>query len=229
MDIYLKDYETGSTLRFPMLPEKISLTLGNTFGSYSILGLGEVKAPAGQSLSTVSWSGMFPGECRKEMGFVRGWLPPQACCSWIEQGKVALPKRKKLHLLVTETSINLDVYLERFTQSYGGGMGDVFYDISFVQGKDLLVTASSSVASGEESFLGSDSESTEENRDSPGRSGLYTVVKGDSLWRISLAYYGTGLRYGEIYQENQAVIDEENARYQNSKYTIYPGQVFVIP
>jgi len=34
----------------------------------------------------------------------------------------------------------------------------------------------------------------------------YTVVAGDSLWRISQKYYGTGVRWGEVYQLNKDVI-----------------------
>jgi len=34
----------------------------------------------------------------------------------------------------------------------------------------------------------------------------YTVVKGDSLWKISQKFYGTGRRWGEIYEINKGLI-----------------------
>jgi len=40
----------------------------------------------------------------------------------------------------------------------------------------------------------------------PGTAEEYTVVAGDSLWRISQKYYGTGTRWGEIYDLNKDVI-----------------------
>lgn len=228
MDIYLTDLETGDSLRFPMLPQEISLSMGNQFASYSILGIGEVRAPSGQSLDTVSWDGILPGEGRKNMPYVKEWLDPQEVYRWIEHCKVVLPTTKKLNLLVTETAINLDVYLESFSKSYSGGMGDISYEISFVQAKDLTVTATY-VATVEEETIGDDAGSTEENRCSPPEPTTYTVVRGDSLWAISQRYLGAGSRYGELYEANKSTIDSDNGRYGNSKYTIYPGQVFTIP
>lgn len=227
MDIYLTDLETGDSLRFPILPEEISLSLGNEFANYSILGLGEVRSPSGVSLETVSWSGIFPGESRQNFPFIREWIDPLEAYRWIENCKVSLPNTKKLQLLITETAINLDVYLDSFSKSYTGGMGDMGYRISFVQAKDLTVTAISSAASEDSSE--NDSTSTEDNRSTPPTSETYTVVKGDSLWAIAQKFLGAGARYTEIYNTNQSTIDEWNTKYGNSKYTIYPGQVFTIP
>jgi len=56
---------------------------------------------------------------------------------------------------------------------------------------------------------------------SPGTE-LYTVVAGDSLWRISQRYYGTGLRWYEIYDLNEETIGP------NPSY-IRIGQVLVVP
>ncbi len=225
MDIYLTDLETGDSLRFPMLPEKINLSMGNSFASYSILGIGEVRAPSGQSLDLISWDGTFPGESRKEMPYVKEWTEPLEAYRWLENCKVVLPVTKKLNLLVTETAINVDVYLESLTKNYTGGMGDIAYTISFVQAKDLTVTASTTVT--EDS--GNDTASTEDNRSSDLDTSTYTVVKGDCLWAIAQRFYGAGSRYGEIYDANKSTIDSDNAKYGNSKYTIYPGQVFTIP
>jgi nucleoid-associated protein YgaU len=47
------------------------------------------------------------------------------------------------------------------------------------------------------------------------------VSRGDSLWRISRAAYGAGLRYAEIYKANRDQIRNPNR--------IYPGQIFALP
>ena len=47
------------------------------------------------------------------------------------------------------------------------------------------------------------------------------VSRGDSLWRISRANYGAGMRYAVVYKANQDQIRNPNR--------IYPGQVFVLP
>ncbi|WP_229185449.1 LysM peptidoglycan-binding domain-containing protein [Bradyrhizobium oropedii] len=48
-----------------------------------------------------------------------------------------------------------------------------------------------------------------------------TVIRGDSLWRISQRALGAGQRYAVIYRANSQQIRNPNL--------IYPGQVFVLP
>jgi len=48
-----------------------------------------------------------------------------------------------------------------------------------------------------------------------------TVVRGDSLWRISRKIFGHGIRYTLIYEANLDQIRDPSL--------IYPGQVFVVP
>lgn len=52
-------------------------------------------------------------------------------------------------------------------------------------------------------------------------SNLYTVVKGDSLWKIAEANYNDGSKYKLIFEANQPMIKDEDE--------IYPGQVLRIP
>ena len=52
-------------------------------------------------------------------------------------------------------------------------------------------------------------------------SGSITVQTGNSLWRIARRIFGEGIRYIEIYDKNNDLIEDPNL--------IYPGQVFSIP
>lgn len=225
MDIYLTDLDTGEELRFPMLPEKIRVAVGNEFGSYQILGSGEVKIPSGVALDRISWSGIFPGWIRKNAPYIKEWIPIRDAIKWLEHAKRKVGHSKKLRLLVTETPVNIDVYLDSFSGEYQGGHGDYVYDLSLVQAKDLYVKSSPVLV---------DSSTTVETtvtveRPEPPVETTYTVVRGDCLWSIAQRYYGSGARYDEIYFANQSTIDSKNAIYGNTKYTIYPGQIFTIP
>lgn len=51
---------------------------------------------------------------------------------------------------------------------------------------------------------------------------VYTVKRGDNLWKIAKAYYGSGALWTKIYAANKAVIG-------NNPNLIYPGQVLTIP
>lgn len=50
----------------------------------------------------------------------------------------------------------------------------------------------------------------------------YQVVKGDSLWHISLKYLGDAVRWRDIYDMNKTTIG-------SNPDLIYPGQVFYLP
>lgn len=72
----------------------------------------------------------------------------------------------------------------------------------------------------------------EENASGSG-SGEYTVVKGDTLWKIAEKTLGTKIRYAEIYELNKEII-EEKAKGRGKKdssngHWLFPGTVLSIP
>ena len=61
----------------------------------------------------------------------------------------------------------------------------------------------------------------EDDSDTPWESRTYTVVSGDTLWKISAEMYGNGAHYMKIYEANKPMLSDPNK--------IYPGQVLRIP
>jgi len=230
MDIYLTDLETGDRFRFPMLPQNINVKTGAIFQNYTVLWAGDIKLPTGSELTGFQWEGILPGEVRKDEPYIREWTNPHGAQSlWSEWRE----KRKKLRLLVTETPINHDVYLERYTVDYKWGYGDYSYNISFVQAKDLKVYVSGSDGGAGDSAGGSaGGNNTTANtaadrpqgqeRPEPPAAETYTVKKGDCLWKIAQKLMGDGRRYPELYEANKDVIG-------NNPNLIYPGQTLIIP
>ncbi|MDR2044145.1 MAG: LysM peptidoglycan-binding domain-containing protein [Clostridium sp.] len=219
MDIYVTDLATGDRLRFPMLPQKINVQTGSIFQSYTILAVGDVRLPTGQELTGFSWQGTLPGEVRKNAPFVAEWRSPKEIQSLWSAWRAG---KKKLRLMATETPINHDVYLERYTMEYSGGQGDYSYNISFVQAKDLKVYVSG--ASGQSSSTAATVENKPQGDERPSTpvAAAYTVKKGDTLWGIAQKFLGNGAKYQEIYNLNKSVIG-------NNPNLIYPGQVLTIP
>ncbi len=229
MDIYLTYLQTGDTLRFPMLPEKLNIKRGNEFASYTVLTWGDVKIPSGSSLDEVSWSGLLPGYLRKNDSYIKEWIPQLEVYKWLESMKCFRGGvSKKMRLLVTGTPINMDVYLQDFSGDMSGGLGDFFYDISLVQARDLIVTSKANDSS-DNSSQTTIQVTTTVDRSEPPSDGTYTVVQGDFLWAIAQKFYGDGSKYGIIYAANQTLIDSASTANGHEKYTIYPGQVFMIP
>ncbi len=226
MDIYVTDLKTDTRFRFPMLPESISLNSGSNFHAFQIIGVGDVKFPSGEQLTGVSWSGKLPGNNRKNDPYIREWTDPKAVQSIFSNWQ---SQKEKLRLLITETPINIDVFLSNFSMTYTGGYGDYDYNISFTQARELKVYVSG--ASGQSTTAAATSQSKPQGQERPSAPGAatHTVVKGDCLWAIAQKYMGDGKKYPQLYEANKAVIDPVNKKYGNPRYTIYPGQVLTIP
>lgn len=219
MDIYLTNLATSDRLRFPMLPTEISVKLANQFGNYTILGIGEVRIPSGSSLDTVSWSGILPGEKRKNDPYVFAWQDPKAIYRWIDSLKTMHGNPVKARLLITETPINCDVYLSSFTGTPTGGYGDINYSISLIQAKDISISAVSA-ESPKPAPLNNKAVTAE--RTAPKQDTTYTVKSGDSLWKIAQQLYGKGSDYTRLYEANKGLVGSNPS-------LIYPGQVLTIP
>ena len=214
MDIYLTNLKTNSRLRFPMLPETISVKLANQFASYDVLSLGELRTPDGTALDVVSWSGMLPGAKRKGAPYIREWQDPKAVCQWLEKLKAQDGKPIKAQLLITETPVNCDVYLSSFTATPSGGYGDISYSISLIQAKEIKVRQTGQEAA--------PAKSSAPARPSPPAADTHTVASGDTLWKIAQKYYGNGALYTRIYNANKDIIGSDPR-------LIRVGQVLTIP
>jgi hypothetical protein len=118
-----------------MLPEKAKQKGDAAFQIYDIINVGEVRIPRGTNLLTFSWNGTLPGKSRRNASYVKSqyWQSPEEIQNiwerWRKEGT-------KIRLMVTETPINHDVYLDGYTAEATGGNGDYEYTISFIEAKD---------------------------------------------------------------------------------------------
>lgn len=227
MDIYITNLETKQMLRLPMLPEEINGKIGNRFTSYSVLKNGEVKLETGTSLDTFSWDGMFPGKHRKKDPYIRKWVSPKKCDIFFRNLKASSGKPRKAKLLITDTKINLNVYLQDYSPVESGGYGDISYSVTFVKAKSLVVekVAAKKKTTGNNKNTGKKKDTKTaktDKRTSPPAAKTYTVRSGDCLWKIAQKFYGNGALYTKIYSANKGVIG-------SNPNLIYPGQVLKIP
>ncbi|MBC3798020.1 LysM peptidoglycan-binding domain-containing protein [Acetobacterium tundrae] len=215
MEIYITDLTTNESIQIPMLPEKIPVTFEGSFLSYDVLNVGEVKIPSGSKLTGIKWDGIFPGESRKNEPYVTNWKEPKEFHNWLNNIKI---NQHKLRILITETPINLDVYLESYVPEFSGGFGDISYNVSFFEGKDINISIEVKDAG---AATVPDERPTAPDPPAEQKS-TYTVVSGDCLWDIAGAQLGDPTRWPEIYDLNRDVIgDDPNL--------IYPGQVYTLP
>lgn len=216
MDIYLTP-DGGSQIRFPMMPEKLTIGADAKFMSYSIISLGDVKLPRGKGIEEVSWSGTFPGESRKGAPFIKAFTKPD---SLIKNLRSYRDKGTKCTLLVTGTCINLTVYISKFTGKYVGA-GDFQYEIEFIVAQEIKIYTTSELKISTPQAPRPAPKKETKKTATESKTRTYTVRSGDCLWRIAQKFLGSGSRYTEIYNLNRDKISNPNL--------IYPGQVLRIP
>ena len=111
----------------------------------------------------------------------------------------------------------LDVALmEYITEELDGVIGE---DYAEPAGRITVVTAAVEPEPTEPEPT--EPEPTEPEPVEPQPEGAYTVVRGDSLWKIAKDQYGSGSKWTVIYEANKDVIKDANQ--------IWPGQTLVIP
>lgn len=210
-DVYITDVETGERLQLAYMPEKISGRSASRFQTYSIIDRGEVKIPKGEALTEISWDAILPGEGMKDYAFIKtmAWRRPEAIIrlwkKWKSEGT-------KLNLLITQTGINMQVYLRDFAPTAEGAMGNVKYSISFVEAKDLVVKTVEEVDAENALAETEAAEALPELNDRATLPQQTTTPFGmdDTLWQVAQATLGDGAKWVELAAMNPNISDVEN-------------------
>ena len=113
------------TFTFPSLPERIGISGGAVYQTYSLLA-GRASIPGGKDIKSVKWSGTFFGRKRRRTVLVQQWEEPAECIRFLED---AMKSGKTLNLIVDEAPINLDVTISTLSYEAVGAYGDIEYTI----------------------------------------------------------------------------------------------------
>jgi len=212
MDFYLTAPD-GSRIHFPINPEQVAAQTGAKLHTFEVIALGDIALPRGRIPTRFTWDGILPGELRKDAAYVKAWRDPKELLGILSGWRM---KGEKLRLLVTETPINHDVYIDTLEHIWAGGHGDAQYNITLAEARELIITT--------QPQAGTQAQVQPEppKRPAPPTPKTYTVKSGDSLWAIAKQTLGDGSRWREIYNANAGVIGKD-------PNLIKPGQTLRIP
>ena len=228
VDILIKEKNGDRGFYVPWLPDEIEyLSGGVVVAAYDILNRGPVEVQTGTGLREYSWKSLFPGVNRTDSGQLRGgYRRPQFYHSILEDWRA---KGTVLTLLVYCYPINLDVILAEYSATASGGFGDWEYSVRFREKRELTLWP---ILPKEMVKTSSPDQSAEPQR-AAATGETYTIRKGDSPWRIAAQQLGNGLRWKEIIELNQEILESTAQKYGHhctvNDPHIYAGTVIALP
>jgi len=224
IDIYIREREGSREIRIPWLPETILFKSGGTVrASYDIMNKGPAEIPTGSGLCEYSWESVFPGKYRTDRSMQRGeWQDPAAYHNILEDWKA---KGTPLVILAVGYPINKDVYLDDYIGKAAGGFGDIEYEVSFIEDREITISSTKEASGGG-------------TQRPAATTTTYTIKQGDTLWSIAQRFLGSGARWIEIYNANKEIIESTAKkrwkaagidRDSQNGHWIFPGTVITIP
>lgn len=213
IEFWLKDRH-NVYMRLPVNPESIDYSSPYGLNTVSIVSLGEVALPGERGLKKIAFSSFFPRDYNATYCEYKGFPQPW---EWVKKIEEWRDDRRNIRLIIVGTPISIPVFVEDFTldPEKAGAPGDIYYSISLTEYRP--VKAKQLVAQAEVKGVST----TRPPSDKP-KTKTYTVVKGDSLWKIAKTAYGDGNQWRKIYDANKSVVGK-------NPNLIYPGQKLVIP
>lgn len=202
MEIWLK--QNDKNFRFTIVPPEYELSSESNNTQVVINALGEINLLGKRKLKSITLSSFFPAQNYYFCQYT-SFPPPQESVAIIEKMK----NNGVLHLVMTETPINMDCTIESFVWGENDGTKDINFSIEFKEYRKVKIFTPN--------MIPAETQRTEKEV----KSTTYTVVKGDNLSKIAKNLTGNSANWKKIYEQNKAVIGGNPNR-------IYPGQQLVV-
>lgn len=214
-------------VQLPVNPENITINSSMNNSSTDTVGQGEINNIGFEKLKELTISSFFPKRYGGELYINTGgqFEDPDFYIKFFNDIKKA---REPFRLIITDINVNMLVSIESFNHTYQWGTDDVDYELELKEYKEhnIRVLKASELGSNGIQQVGTASVTNTNSNRSIEKSipKSYTVVNGDSLWKIAQKYLGDGSRWKEIYtyNNNKSIIG-------GNPNLIRPGQVLSIP
>ncbi len=207
-------YNNGEEKIFlPVLPEKIEVNQSGNSKSYDISQLGEVQVQTGHKLLDISFSGIFPARPLYVSGQERGVFREPVDYYKTLENWLSYQKPIRLTFIGSTLNLNLPVSIESFTYSESGGaVGDISYTLKLKEYRFYAAKKTSIEQPGGPATAAAPAATNAPARpDTRVQPKTYTLVSGDSLWKVAQKVLGSGARYKEI-QKLNGIQDSELRR-----------------
>ena len=217
LELYLKENDSN-VLRFPVTPSEVICETFASINTESVNDLGEVSLFSGVGLKSIPIDSFFPNKDYSFCTYSNIEKPYELVRkleTWQNNGT-------KLRYIVTDTYTNIPVMINSFTYQEQDGTGDVYFNLSLVEYKEIKLNKTSS-SDNSNSNNNATNRPTENAPKPNGENKTHKVVKGDSLWSIAQKYYGDGSKYPKIKEANKSKypsLSKNNIIYTNMELVV---------
>ena len=216
MDIYLVD-PAGSQLQLPVNPTEINIRREKQYETVNIMNIGEIDFSQGEKVKEITFSSFFPKQYDPSYCRYPEIPDPQEAMNRLTAWMMS---KKPIRLMITDTIVNALVLLSAHTSIFKGAEpGDVYYDLTCRTWREVRVR---NTAEGS-SVSSSASSGVRVRPDTKPVPKIYTVQKGDSLWKIAKLHLGSGTKYQSIYDLNKKTIGPDPSLIKLGQRLVMPS------
>ncbi len=225
-------------IKFPVLPDKITIKNGGQNTSVNIVGLGEITIRRDRKAFSYSFSSFLPAKSfpgintsrvvttkkvktknkkkTKEKTEINDTPKPRTIIKKINSWK---EKKQPVHFIITGGLVDCYCTIENFNyEEAGGDVGTYQFSIELKEYREVEVRKIKK----KKKKSRPTKKKTAKRTNSKAVPDTYIVKKGDCLYNLAKKFYGDGAKSTKIYNANKKVIGSNPNK-------IYPGQVLKIP
>ncbi len=198
----------AEVLQLPINPSGIQVGESGQGNTYDVVGLGQINVIKDRQLTTYSFGGLFPAQ-RYPFVTTDNLLQPVEYVKLIE--KWMTTKRPIRFIFTSDTyDINTPASIESFEWSETAGSGgDIEYTLQLKKYVFHAARKIERIVSGSKVVQVKKAAAPRPNDKQPPKT--YTMVAGDSLWKVAKKLLGDGTRWREIQRLN-GITDAEIKR-----------------
>lgn len=195
MDIYLNWHNDEKSMLIPINPESFEITVSQNNQTEYVHDFGEINLKGKRGLKGITLESFFPGQ---KYGFQHGKFhdPYDYYCKKLNS---LFNKNTTIHLIITETDINMYCTIESFSHGEAAGSRDVKYSLVLKEYREVVAAKRISTKS---------------------KTATVTWKKGDTWPKVVKKVKGTSSTWKTVRKNNMAVINKAKKKHPKTKETV---------